>query len=70
MKSWNSMKKNVGELGLKFFLKIFEIAPSYQKWFSFLKNSKVPLEKNPKLKSHAMAIFVMVEYVNFEKPTK
>ncbi|KAL6334523.1 hypothetical protein AAG906_018015 [Vitis piasezkii] len=53
------MKKNVGELGLKFFLKIFEIAPSAQKWFSFLMNSKVPLEKNLKLKSHAMVVFVM-----------
>ncbi|XP_034681514.1 hemoglobin-2 [Vitis riparia] len=59
VKSWNSMKKNSGELGLKFFLKIFEIAPSAQKLFSFLKDSKVPLEKNPKLKSHAMAVFVM-----------
>ncbi|CBI35317.3 hypothetical protein VitviT2T_026826 [Vitis vinifera] len=51
------MKKNVGELGLKFFLKIFEIAPLTQKLFSFLKDSKVPLDKNPKLKSHAMTFF-------------
>ncbi|XP_052193910.1 plastid division protein PDV2-like [Diospyros lotus] len=58
-KSWNSMKKNAGELGLKFFLKIFEIAPSAQKLFSFLKDSEVPLAQNPKLKPHAMAVFVM-----------
>ncbi|RVW20816.1 Non-symbiotic hemoglobin 1 [Vitis vinifera] len=40
VKSWNSMKKNAGGLGLKFFLKIFEIAPSAKKLFSFLKDSK------------------------------
>lgn len=59
VKSWNAMKKNSGELGLKFFLKIFEIAPSAQKLFSFLKDSQVPLEKNPKLKTHAVTVFVM-----------
>ncbi|XP_027354442.1 non-symbiotic hemoglobin 1 [Abrus precatorius] len=59
VKSWNVMKKNSGELGLKFFLKIFEIAPSAQKLFSFLRDSKVPLEQNPKLKPHAMSVFVM-----------
>ncbi|KAJ0010840.1 hypothetical protein Pint_34559 [Pistacia integerrima] len=59
VKSWNVMKKNTGELGLKFFLKIFEIAPSAQKLFSFLKDSNVPLEQNQKLKSHAMSVFVM-----------
>ncbi|KAF7810947.1 non-symbiotic hemoglobin 1 [Senna tora] len=59
VKSWAVMKKNSGELGLKFFLKIFEIAPSAQKLFSFLKDSKVPLEQNPKLKPHAVTVFVM-----------
>ncbi|XP_030941822.1 plastid division protein PDV2-like [Quercus lobata] len=59
VKSWTAMKKNSGELGLKFFLKIFEIAPSAQKLFSFLKDSNVPLERNPKLKSHAVTVFVM-----------
>ncbi|KAJ0076805.1 hypothetical protein Patl1_36312 [Pistacia atlantica] len=54
VKSWNVMKKNTGELGLKFFLKIFEIAPSAQKLFSFLRDSNVPLEQNQKLKSHAI----------------
>ncbi|GFY95072.1 Non-symbiotic hemoglobin like [Actinidia chinensis var. chinensis] len=59
VKSWNSMKKNAAELGLKFFLKIFEIAPSAQKLFSFLRESSVPLHQNPKLKPHAMSVFVM-----------
>ncbi|KAJ1382968.1 Leghemeoglobin, iron-binding site [Sesbania bispinosa] len=59
VKSWNVMKKNSAELGLKFFLKIFEIAPSAQNMFSFLRDSKVPLEQNPKLKPHAMSVFVM-----------
>ncbi|ESR36387.1 hypothetical protein CICLE_v10029451mg [Citrus x clementina] len=59
VKSWNVMKKNAGELGLKFFLRIFEIAPSAQKLFSFLRDSNVPLEQNQKLKTHAMSVFVM-----------
>ncbi|KAK1380010.1 Class I non-symbiotic hemoglobin [Heracleum sosnowskyi] len=59
VKSWNVMKKNAAELGLKFFLKIFEIAPTAKKMFSFLKDSKVPLEQNTKLKPHAMTVFVM-----------
>ncbi|XP_075499810.1 uncharacterized protein LOC142538358 [Primulina tabacum] len=58
-KSWKVMKKNAGELGLKFFLRIFEIAPSAKKLFRFLKNSDVPLEQNPKLKPHAITVFVM-----------
>ncbi|KAH1158787.1 hypothetical protein GLYMA_11G121700v4 [Glycine max] len=60
VKSWNEMKKNSQELGLKFFKKILEIAPAAQQLFSFLKDSTVPLEENPKLKPHAMAVFVMV----------
>ncbi|XP_059281737.1 hemoglobin-2-like [Lycium ferocissimum] len=59
VKSWDSMKKNAGEWGLKFFLKIFEIAPSAKKLFSFLKDSNVPLEQNPKLKIHAKSVLVM-----------
>ncbi|KAG8368288.1 hypothetical protein BUALT_Bualt15G0029700 [Buddleja alternifolia] len=59
VKSWNLMKKNAGEWGLKFFLKIFEIAPSAQKMFSFLRDSNVPLEQNAKLKPHAKSVFVM-----------
>ncbi|PKI58811.1 hypothetical protein CRG98_020801 [Punica granatum] len=59
VKSWNRIRKDAAELGLKFFLRIFEIAPSAKKLFTFLKDSEVPLEKNPKLKSHAMTVFVM-----------
>ncbi|OMO92189.1 Globin [Corchorus olitorius] len=59
VKSWAAMKKNAAELGLKFFLKIFEIAPSAQKMFPFLRDSNVPLEQNQKLKPHAMSVFVM-----------
>ncbi|TVT97538.1 hypothetical protein EJB05_57201, partial [Eragrostis curvula] len=39
--------------------RIFEIAPSAKQMFSFLRDSDVPLEKNPKLKTHAMSVFVM-----------
>ncbi|MQL97641.1 hypothetical protein Taro_030339 [Colocasia esculenta] len=35
---------------------IFEIAPSASRLFSFLRDSNVPLEKNPKLKTHAMSV--------------
>ncbi|KAH9656422.1 hypothetical protein KPL70_022683 [Citrus sinensis] len=59
VKSWNAMKKNSGELALKFFLRIFEIAPSAKKLFTFLKDSDIPVEQNPKLKPHATTVFVM-----------
>ncbi|KAK6136795.1 hypothetical protein DH2020_029465 [Rehmannia glutinosa] len=59
VKSWNLMKKDAGEWGVNFFLKIFEIAPSAQKIFPFLRDSNVPLEQNPKLKPHAKSVFVM-----------
>lgn len=42
------------------FCRIFEIAPTAKKMFSFLKDSDVPLEQNTKLKPHAMTVFVMV----------
>nr|Q9FY42.1 RecName: Full=Non-symbiotic hemoglobin; AltName: Full=Hbm; AltName: Full=ZEAma GLB1 [Zea mays]AAG01375.1 hemoglobin [Zea mays subsp. mays] len=59
LKSWAVMKKDAANLGLRFFLKVFEIAPSAEQMFSFLRDSDVPLEKNPKLKTHAMSVFVM-----------
>jgi hypothetical protein len=40
--------------------RIFEIAPSAKQMFPFLRNSDVPLETNPKLKTHAVSVFVMV----------
>ncbi|KAH9302768.1 hypothetical protein KI387_014351, partial [Taxus chinensis] len=58
-KSWNVMKKNAAELGLTFFLRIFEIAPSAKRLFSFLQDSDIPLEKNTKLKVHALTVFTM-----------
>ncbi|XP_006649662.1 non-symbiotic hemoglobin 2 [Oryza brachyantha] len=59
LKSWAVMKKDSANIGLRFFLKIFEIAPSASQMFPFLRNSDVPLEKNPKLKTHAMSVFVL-----------
>ncbi|RWV98887.1 hypothetical protein GW17_00038237 [Ensete ventricosum] len=35
--------------------RVFEIAPSATRLFSFLRDSNVPLDKNPKLKSHAIS---------------
>lgn len=59
VKSWKAMKKDAGELGLKFFLRIFEIAPSAKRLFKFLQETDGPAEKNPKLKAHATTVFVM-----------
>ncbi|KAL6581460.1 Non-symbiotic hemoglobin 1 [Orobanche minor] len=59
VKSWNAMKKDSAELSFKFFSKILEIAPPAKNLFSFLKNSEVPLDQNPKLKPHAMSVFLM-----------
>ncbi|GAU15715.1 hypothetical protein TSUD_89390 [Trifolium subterraneum] len=59
VKSWNAIKNNSGDLSLKFFKKILEIAPPAKQLFSFLKDSNVPLEQNPKLKPHAMSVFLM-----------
>ncbi|KAK3150929.1 hypothetical protein QOZ80_3AG0239520 [Eleusine coracana subsp. coracana] len=59
LKSWAIVKKDSADHALRFFLKIFEIAPSAKQMFSFLRDSDVPLEKNPKLKTHAMSVFVM-----------
>ncbi|CAN1812663.1 Non-symbiotic hemoglobin 1 [Linum perenne] len=41
------------------YCRIFEIAPSAKKLFPFLRDSDVPVEQNPKLKHHAMAVFLM-----------
>ncbi|KAI4376031.1 hypothetical protein MLD38_013831 [Melastoma candidum] len=59
VKSWNSMKKDAGDIGLKFFFRIFEIAPAAKNMFSFLRDSSDLLEQNQKLKSHALSVFVM-----------
>lgn len=73
VKSWSVMKKNASELGLKFFLRVFEIAPAAKKLFSFLRDSDdVPLDKNPKLKAHALTVFSMTceSAVNLRKAGK
>ncbi|PKU72709.1 Non-symbiotic hemoglobin [Dendrobium catenatum] len=59
LKSWNTMKKDIATLGLKFLLRMFEIAPLAAKLFSFMRDSQIPLEKNPKLKVHAISVFIM-----------
>ncbi|KAF3778986.1 Non-symbiotic hemoglobin [Nymphaea thermarum] len=61
VQSWGVMKKDAAELGMKFFTKIFEIAPSAKKMFSFLRDSDLPPEQNPKLKPHALSVFAMVQ---------
>ncbi|KAF2931657.1 anaerobic nitrite reductase NSHB5-like [Oryza sativa Japonica Group] len=61
LRSWQSMKKDSESIALKFFLRIFEIAPAAKQMFSFLRDSgdDVPLENHPKVKAHAVTVFVM-----------
>ncbi|KAL1361938.1 hypothetical protein HN51_010246 [Arachis hypogaea] len=58
--SWNVLKNNSADHGLKFFLKIFSAAPEATPLFSYLRDTSVPLEQNPKLKTHANLVFVMI----------
>ncbi|XP_057750657.1 non-legume hemoglobin-like [Arachis stenosperma] len=58
--SWDMLKNNSADHGLKFFLKIFSAAPEATALFSYLKDSSVPLDQNPKLKTHATVVFVMI----------
>ncbi|MCO5550792.1 hypothetical protein L7F22_004283 [Adiantum nelumboides] len=58
--TWAILKKDAARHGLALFLTVFEIAPAAKKLFSFLKDSDVPLEKNPKLKAHALQVFVVI----------
>ncbi|RCV16927.1 hypothetical protein SEVIR_3G181600v4 [Setaria viridis] len=58
--AWNAMKGDSASLALKFFLRIFEIAPGAKQMFSFLRDAvDAPLENHPKLKAHAVSVFVM-----------
>ncbi|WVZ99265.1 hypothetical protein U9M48_044593 [Paspalum notatum var. saurae] len=61
LNSWKAMKKDSESIALKFFFRIFEIAPGAKQMFSFLRDAgdDAPLEKHPKLKAHAVAVFVM-----------
>ncbi|KAF3327905.1 non-symbiotic hemoglobin [Carex littledalei] len=54
MDSWNEMKDDAPTFALKFFLRLFEIIPSATERFSFLRDSNLSLEKNRKLKAHAI----------------
>lgn len=58
--SWKLiLKREPGKVALDFFLKVFEIAPAAKRLFSFLKDSEVPIEKNPKLKTHALQVLLL-----------
>ncbi|XP_040380428.1 non-symbiotic hemoglobin 1-like isoform X2 [Oryza brachyantha] len=60
LRSWRAMKKDSESIALKVFFRIFEIAPGAKQMFSFLRDSgDVPLENHPKLKSHAVTVFVL-----------
>eukprot|EP00250_Pteridium_aquilinum_P002442 c12658_g1_i1 orf=262-993(-) len=58
--TWAILKKDAGHHAMVLFMKVFEIAPSAKNLFSFLKDSDVPLDKNPQLKSHAVKVFVII----------
>ncbi|KAL3699686.1 hypothetical protein R1sor_017708 [Riccia sorocarpa] len=58
--SWQMLKENSAQHSFTFFSKIFEIAPQARQLFSFLRdNPDAPLDKNPKLKAHALNVFRM-----------
>ncbi|XP_002963458.2 hemoglobin-2 isoform X1 [Selaginella moellendorffii] len=57
--SWRVLKRDAGTHATAFFLKIFEIAPTAKQLFSFMRDSTVPAEANPHLKSHALVVFTM-----------
>ncbi|MCO5576885.1 hypothetical protein L7F22_030706 [Adiantum nelumboides] len=58
--TWAVLKKDAGHHAMVLFNKVFEVAPSAKKLFSFLKDSDVPVEQNAKLKSHALKVFVII----------
>lgn len=61
LRSWKAMKQDSESIALKFFLRIFEIAPAAKPMFPFLRDAgeDAPLESHPKLKAHAVTVFVM-----------
>ncbi|KAJ1263675.1 hypothetical protein BS78_09G204100 [Paspalum vaginatum] len=61
LSAWGAMKGDSASLAVKFFLRIFEIAPGAKQMFSFLRDAgdDAPLENHPKLKAHAVTVFVM-----------
>eukprot|EP00897_Mesotaenium_endlicherianum_P007662 jgi/Mesen1/6924/ME000358S06247 len=54
--SWEMVEPDVNLHAMNFFLRIFEIAPQATGLFSFLKDSKGPLEANVKLQKHAATV--------------
>lgn len=58
-KSWEILKKDAQRNGINFFRKVFEIAPGAKDMYSFLRDSTVPFEENPKVKNHARYVFLM-----------
>ncbi|KAI3721846.1 hypothetical protein L2E82_32865 [Cichorium intybus] len=58
--SWEVMKQDIPALSLYLYAMILEIAPEARGLFSFLKDTNVIPQNNPKLKSHAVKVFKMV----------
>jgi len=58
-KSWEILKKDAQRNGINFFRKVFEIAPGAKAMYSFMRDSTIPFEENPKVKNHARSVFLM-----------
>jgi hypothetical protein len=43
---------------------VFEIAPAAKGFFSFMQDTSVPFEENPKVKYHALQVFRLVRADN------
>ncbi|KAL2652172.1 hypothetical protein R1flu_020300 [Riccia fluitans] len=55
--TWELYKKDSAGNGLIFFSKIFELEPEMRDFFPFTQDHSLPLEKNYKLKAHALLLF-------------
>ncbi|KAL3699685.1 hypothetical protein R1sor_017707 [Riccia sorocarpa] len=55
--TWELYKKDSAGNGLLFFSKIFELEPEMRDFFPFTQDHSLPLEKNYKLKAHALLLF-------------
>ena len=53
-------------VGFSFCTRVFEIAPEAKPMFSFMRDSTIPFEENPKVKSHARYVFMMVSSCRFD----
>lgn len=55
--SWELLKVDAQANAVAFFKEVFEIAPAAKGFFSFMQDTSIPFEDNPKVKFHALQVF-------------